>query len=122
MRRRLAPSVEWTTAGRQLVALLHLQQGSGSDGVMTEIERELRSFLAENYVYADEELSLQGDDSFMEMGLIDSTGVLELVAFLEQRFDMVVGDDELVPENLDSINNLLAFLARRNVGGVSSGS
>lgn len=83
--------------------------------VDSEIERELRSFLATNYVFTEEDLILASDDSFMEMGLMDSTGALELVAFLEQRFGVEVREEEMVAENLDSINNLLAFLARRGV-------
>lgn len=83
--------------------------------VAIEVEQELRSFLVTNYVFAEEDLNLTNEDSFMELGLIDSTGVLELVAFLEQRFGIEVRDEELVPENLDSINNLVAFLARRGV-------
>ena len=53
---------------------------------------------------------MQNDDSFLETGIIDSTGVLELVAFIEDQYHVEVDDDELVPENLDSINRLIDFI------------
>ena len=53
------------------------------------------------------------DQSFLENGIIDSTGVLELVAFLEQRFGITVADRELLPENLDSVQNASAFVTRK---------
>jgi len=53
--------------------------------------------------------------SFLDTGIIDSTGVLELVSFLEEQFDITVEDSELVPENLDSIDNLVRYLGTKNV-------
>lgn len=53
---------------------------------------------------------LSNDDSFLENGIIDSTGVLELVTFVEQEFPVTIDDDELIPDNLDSINNLVRFI------------
>jgi len=53
---------------------------------------------------------LRDDDSFLEKGIIDSTGVLELVAFIEENFGIKVEDEELIPENLDSIDNLVTFI------------
>jgi len=50
---------------------------------------------------------------FLEEGIIDSTGILELVTFLEEEYSITVEDEELVPENLDSINNVTAFLERK---------
>jgi len=58
--------------------------------------------------------SFLGDDSsFLESGVIDSTGVLELVTYLENKFGFKIADEELVPENLDSINNVLRFVERK---------
>lgn len=58
--------------------------------------------------------SFLGDDSsFLESGVIDSTGVLELVTYLENKFGFKIADEELVPENLDSINNVLRFIERK---------
>ena len=80
---------------------------------MTDVEQTLRRFVANNFVLSGAEFELKGDDSLTELGLIDSTGVLELVAFLEGQFNVEVGDADLIPENLDSIDSMVAFLSRR---------
>jgi acyl carrier protein len=80
---------------------------------MQNLEREIRGFIVENFLYGDESVSLSGQDSFVERGIVDSTGILELVAFLEDRYKIDLADDELVPENLDSINGLLQFIAKK---------
>ena len=77
---------------------------------MNPIQSEVRNFVAENFLFGEDPESLQNDDSFLETGIIDSTGVLELVAFIEDQYDVEVDDDELVPENLDSINRLIDFI------------
>jgi acyl carrier protein len=76
---------------------------------MQSIEQQLRSFVKDNFPFGEVD-GLENDDSFLERGIIDSTGVLELVAFLEQTYGIEVQDQELVPANLDSINGLLRFL------------
>lgn len=70
---------------------------------------ELRKFVVENFLFG-RELDFSDDDSFLQKGIIDSTGVLELVSFLESNYGIEVKDEELLPENLDSINNLVRFL------------
>ena len=77
---------------------------------MPAIENDIREFVTENFLFGRTNVSLDGDDSLLEEGLIDSTGVLELVTFIEDRFDVTVEDEELVPENLDSINRLITFI------------
>jgi acyl carrier protein len=52
-------------------------------------------------------------DSLLDKGIIDSTGVLELVGFIEENFKVQVNDEELVPENLDSVNNLVSYIERK---------
>lgn len=76
------------------------------------MDQKIRSFVIENYLFGDEG-KLENDDSFMESGIIDSTGILELVRFLEATFGITVADDELIPENLDSMNKIEAFLHRK---------
>ena len=71
--------------------------------------QKLRSFVIENFLFG-EEGKLGNDDSFLESGIIDSTGVLELVRFLEATFSIKVADEELIPDNLDSINKIVSFL------------
>ncbi len=73
----------------------------------------IRAFIFENFLFDAEESALKNDDSFLEQGIIDSTGVLELVEWLEDEFGIQVEDDELVPENLDSVDLLAAFIARK---------
>jgi acyl carrier protein len=81
------------------------------------MEPELRSFLAENFLLGEEFRGLPGSASLIEAGIIDSTGVLELVGFLEEAYDIEITDSELVPENLDSIDNVVRFVgAKRNSG------
>lgn len=77
---------------------------------MPAIETDVREFVTDNFLFGRTNVSLDGDDSLLEEGLIDSTGVLELVTFIEDRFDVTVEDEELVPDNLDSINRLITFI------------
>ncbi len=79
---------------------------------MDSIERELRTFIVENFLFG-EERPLASDDSFLESGMIDSTGMLSLISFLEERYGFSIETEELVPENLDSINRLLRFIERK---------
>ncbi len=79
---------------------------------MSEAKEKVRAFIVENFMFGNDE-NLSDDTSFLEEGIIDSTGVLELVDFLEETFSIKVDDEELIPENLDSINNLVAYLSRK---------
>jgi len=79
---------------------------------MNTIEQRLRTFIRDNFLFGAE-TPLADDESFLELGIIDSTGVLELVDFLEREFGVHVADEELVPENLDSIRNLVGYLGRK---------
>ena len=77
-----------------------------------QIENEIREFIMENFLW-DEEVNLSEEDSLLEKGIIDSTGVLELVAFIEETYSFKINDEELVPENLDSIKNILQFIQNK---------
>ncbi len=79
---------------------------------MPSIEQEIRSFIVGHFLLGDES-SLKNDDSFLEKGTFDSTGILELVSFLEQKYSIELEPDELIPENLDSVNCLVQFLQRK---------
>jgi acyl carrier protein len=79
----------------------------------SRIEQAIREFLATNFFLGDDPAGLAGSASLIEAGVIDSTGVLELVGFLEEHFDIRIQDDELVPENLDTIDNIVAFVTRK---------
>jgi acyl carrier protein len=75
-------------------------------------EKPVRKFIVDNFLFGEDN-GMAADASFLENGVIDSTGVLELIAFIEQTFGIRVEDDEIVPENLDSIQNVCSFLDRK---------
>ena len=75
----------------------------------------VREFMVENFLFGDGE-ALKDDTSFMEEGIIDSTGILELVFFLEESFSISVEDHELVPENMDSLQGIASFIDRKLCG------
>lgn len=77
-----------------------------------DIKNKLRNFVKETFLVGDEDLN--DSESFMQTGIIDSTGVLELASFVEQEFNITIEDDEMTPSNLDSIDNLAGFLARKS--------
>lgn len=74
---------------------------------------ELRRFVIDNFLFGQNGDNLQDSASFLEAGIVDSTGVLELVTFIEQRFGIVMQDGDLVPENLDTIDNAVRFIEGR---------
>lgn len=73
---------------------------------------EVRSFVVANFLLGCEE-ALDNDASFMDEGLIDSTGILELVSHLEENYGIEILEEELTPDNLDSINRITAYLSRK---------
>lgn len=77
------------------------------------IQESVRRFIEERFLAGAGLESVQEDESFLENGIIDSTGVMELVAFLEETFGIRVEDEDLVPENLDSIQAVVAYLGRK---------
>ncbi len=85
-----------------------------------EIKQVLKQFVVSNFMMGMPAQSLGDDDSFLERSIIDSTGVLELVNFLEEEFSITVRDDELLPENLDTLNALEGFVARKLVPAQSA--
>ena len=76
---------------------------------------KVRDFVVENFLFGDGE-QLGDDTSFLEEGIIDSTGILELIMFLEETFGLKIKDDELIPKNLDSLRNIAGFMERK-LGG-----
>lgn len=74
---------------------------------------ELRHFVIDNLMFGKPYKGFADDDSFLERGIIDSTAVMELVAFLEERYRIKLQDQDLIPDNLDSINGLARFVESR---------
>ena len=71
----------------------------------------IRGYIVENFLFGDDE-GFDDQTSFLEDGIIDSTGIMELVEFVENHFNLQVDDEELVPENFDSIQNIVNFLKK----------
>jgi len=79
---------------------------------LSDNKTKIRAFIVENFLFGNDD-GLKDETSFLEEGIIDSTGVLELVTFLEEEFEITIDDEELIPENLDSINNVTAYLEKK---------
>ena len=77
------------------------------------VKTELRKFIVENFMFGQENQDFSDDASMLENGLIDSTGVLELVAFVEEKYGISVADEELVPANFDSVDNLAEYVRKK---------
>ncbi len=82
------------------------------DGESMNLRDQIRNFILENFILENPE-DLVDDESMLEKGIIDSTGVLELVAFLESTYEIKVEDEELIPENLDTVKNIVAYLEKK---------
>ena len=78
-----------------------------------DIGLAVRRFISENFLFRDDGDAITHDQSLLDAGVIDSTGVLELVCFLETTFDIEVQDDEMLPENLDSIRAISSYVDRK---------
>lgn len=77
------------------------------------LESQIRKYILDNLLFSDDDAALPSDASLLDLGIIDSTGVLELALFLESHFKIEVKDEELLPENFDSVNNLVRFVGKR---------
>jgi len=80
-----------------------------------DIEQQVRDYIVQNLLLGQRS-RLDSSDSLLEGGVLDSTGVLELVTFLERTFQIEVADEDLVPENMDSVSNMVGFLERKLAG------
>ncbi len=79
------------------------------------VKAKIREFMSENF-YVSDPAMLTDEASFLEQGIVDSTGILEVVSFLESEFAIEIDDDDLIPENLDSIAAVTDFVARKQTG------
>lgn len=75
--------------------------------------QQIRQFILANYLFTDDEQKLSDSESLMEAGIMDSTGVLELIMFLEETFGIKVADEEMIPANLDSVRVVVGFIERK---------
>ena len=74
--------------------------------------KETREFIVDNFLYGDAS-ALDDNKSFLDNGIVDSTGMLELISFLEHTFHVTIEPEEMVPENLDSVHRIETFLVRK---------
>ena len=80
-----------------------------------QIEDEIKQYLAKNILFSDEGYDYPEDASFLDEGIVDSVGVLELLMFVSKTFGVTVNQDDIKPENFDSVANLAAFVRRQTV-------
>jgi acyl carrier protein len=82
---------------------------------MEPLIQQLRTFIIDNFLFGDASgrFSFTNDDSLQQRGIVDSTGVLELICHLQERYGIDIEDAEIVPENLDSVTKVARFVARK---------
>jgi acyl carrier protein len=85
------------------------------------IEQEVRQFLRDNFPLSADGIDLNREDSLIEVGVIDSTGVLELIGFIEEHYELTIADEEVLPENLDSIANITRFVGEKTASANGAG-
>lgn len=77
------------------------------------IETQIRNYILENFLYTSDQGKLKNTDSFLEDGIVDSTGILELLVFVEETFGIKVEDEEVVPDNFDSVERLTRYICMK---------
>ena len=89
---------------------------------METFTQELRQFIVNNFLFGDEsgQFAFSDDDSLQERGIVDSTGFLELVCHLQDHYAVAIADEELVPDNLDSIARIARFIDRKRRDGLKT--
>ena len=83
---------------------------------MVNVKADIRRFIADNFIMGASDVSLGDGDSFLDHHVLDSTGFLELIGFLEEKYAILISDAEMVPENLDSVDSIVQFLALKRGG------
>ncbi len=81
-----------------------------------EIEAQIRKYVAQNLLFSDDGFEYDDDDSFLQEGIVDSVGVLELVLFVEETFGVTVDDQEITPDNFDSVSKLARYVRSKTLG------
>jgi acyl carrier protein len=77
------------------------------------VKQQVRRFILANYLFTEDEKKLSDSESLMQSGTMDSTGILEMIMFLEETFSIKVADEEMIPSNLDSVQNVVGFVERK---------
>jgi acyl carrier protein len=84
---------------------------------LNSILSDLREFIARNFLFSDKGYTYPDDASFLESGIIDSLGIIELVTFVEKKYGISVADNELLPENFDSVAKLGSYIVNKSAKG-----
>ncbi len=79
------------------------------------VEQTVRDYILENFLFTTDASALSVDESFLTKGIIDSTGMLEVIFFLEDKYSIRIEDAEMIPENLDSVTNIVRFVERKTL-------
>jgi acyl carrier protein len=79
---------------------------------MNDLKKQVSAFIVDNFLFGQDN-GLAENASLLDHGIVDSTGIMELVAYLEKTYGITVADDELLPENLDSIDTIASFIERK---------
>ena len=85
------------------------------DKTKMTIEDQIKEYITENFLFSDGDYGLPDEASFLEEGIVDSTGVLELILFVEETYGIIVANEDVLPENFDSVTRLAAFIRRNKV-------
>lgn len=78
-------------------------------------KKRIRNYILENYLFTDDQSLLDDDTSLMQKGIVDSTGILEIIFFINEEFEVQIEDHEMIPENLDSVDNIVSFVKSKGV-------
>ncbi|RLJ15817.1 acyl carrier protein [bacterium endosymbiont of Escarpia laminata] len=78
------------------------------------VREEIRSYVLDNYLFTDDQSKLEDDNSFLETGILDSNGVMEIIFFLEDEYGVSISQEEMIPENLDSVSRIVQFVESKN--------
>ncbi len=78
------------------------------------VREEIRSYVLDNYLFTDDQSKLEDDNSFLETGILDSNGVMEIIFFLEDEYGVAISQEEMIPENLDSVSRIVKFVEAKN--------
>jgi acyl carrier protein len=82
-------------------------------GIDLDIKSNIIGYVEKTFLFGLSDKSLHDNDSFLDKGIVDSTGILEIVSYIEEEFDIEVQDEELVPDNFDSINKLTDYITKK---------
>ncbi len=86
------------------------------EGQQMDTHQRIRNYLTENFLFSGNGFSLDDDASLLDTGIVDSTGVLEVILFVEETFEIEVADEDVTPDNFDSVNRIAAYVASKSNG------